>query len=138
PDTGPQPGMAADDLLALLNLLGIDRVHLVATAAGAFAALDFAVSWPERLRGMVLANSIYGIQDPELLALTERLRPQPQFNQLPPDFRELGPAYRAAHPDGVRRWLAIEEDGRPPQPSPRQIYRNRLTLALMDTISLPV
>jgi pimeloyl-ACP methyl ester carboxylesterase len=138
PETGPQPGTAADDLLALLDLLRVDRVHLVGTAAGAFATLDFALSWPDRLRSIVLANSIYGIQDPEFVALTERLRPQPQFNQLPPDFRELGPAYRAAHPEGVARWLAIEQSGRSPRPVPPQGYRNRLTLALTETITRPV
>src|SRR5262245_32383682 len=44
PESGPQPGTGADDLLALLDVLALDRIHLVGTAAGAFAALDFAVS----------------------------------------------------------------------------------------------
>lgn len=137
PESGPQPGSGADDLRALLDVLGLERVHLVGTAAGAFATLDFAVSWPERLRSLVAANSIYGIEDPEFVALTTGLRPQPQFNALPPDFRELGPAYRAANPEGVRRWLAIEHSGQPPVPLPSQRTRNRLTLALMETIALP-
>src|SRR6266487_2155991 len=37
--TGAQPGTGADDLLALVDYLGIDRLHLVGTAAGAFVAL---------------------------------------------------------------------------------------------------
>jgi pimeloyl-ACP methyl ester carboxylesterase len=137
PESGPQPGSGADDLLALLGGLGIDRIHLLGTAAGAFAALDFAVSWPERLHSLVAANSIYGIQDAEFLALITGLRPQPQFNTLPPDFRELGPSYRAANPEGVQRWLAIEHRAQPPVPLPPQGTRNRLTLALMETITLP-
>ena len=36
---GPQSATAADDLRGLLDHLGITRVHLVGTAAGAFAAL---------------------------------------------------------------------------------------------------
>ena len=137
PESGPQPGTGADDLRALLDVLGLDRIHLVGTAAGAFATLDFAVSWPERLRSLVAANSIYGMQDPEFLALSAGLRPQPQFNTLPPDFRELGPAYRALHPEGVQRWLAIEHSGQPLVPLPAQGTRNRLTFALMETITLP-
>jgi pimeloyl-ACP methyl ester carboxylesterase len=137
PDAGPQPGSAADDLLALVDLLGIDRFYLVGTAAGSFGVLDFAVSWPERLRGIVVANSIYGIQDPEFLALTAGLRPAPHFDRLPPEFRELGPSYRAACPEGVRRWIEIEHSGRPSVPVPRQATRNRLTLALMETITPP-
>jgi pimeloyl-ACP methyl ester carboxylesterase len=118
-------------------MLGLDRIHLVGTAAGAFTTLDFAVSWPEHLRSLVAANSIYGIQDPEFLALTTRLRPQPQFNTLPPDFRELGPSYRAANPDGVQRWLAIEHSGQPQVPLSPQGTRNRLTFALLETITRP-
>jgi pimeloyl-ACP methyl ester carboxylesterase len=137
PESGPQPGTGADDLGALLDMLGIDRIHLVGTAAGAFTVLDFAVSWPERLYSLVAANSIYGIQDPEFLALITGLRPQPQFNTLPPDFRELGPAYRAANPEGVQRWLTIEHSAQPPIARPAQGTRNRLTLALLETITRP-
>ena len=39
---GPQPGTGADDLLALATHLGLDRFHLVGTAAGGIVALDFA------------------------------------------------------------------------------------------------
>src|SRR5580658_2384530 len=39
-----QPGTAAGDLLGLLDQLGVDRVHIVGTAAGGFAALDFTLS----------------------------------------------------------------------------------------------
>ena len=138
PATGPQPGSGADDLLALMDVLRTDRFHLVGTAAGAFTALDFAVSWPGRLQSLVVANSIYGVQDREHLALTERLRPQPLFNQLPHDFRELGPSYRAAHPEGTQRWSALERCGRPPELLPPQVTRNRLTFALLEAITLPV
>lgn len=137
PESGPQPGSGADDLHALLDVLGIDRIHLVGTAAGAFTTLDFAVSWPERLRSWVAANSIYGIQDPEFLTLITGLRPQPQFNTLPPDFRELGPAYRAANPEGVQQWLQIEHNGQPSAPLPPQETRNRLTFELLETITHP-
>src|ERR1700693_5111686 len=57
---GPQPGTGADDLQSLMQQLGVDRFHLVGTAAGAFVALDFALSFPQRLRSLVVANSIGG------------------------------------------------------------------------------
>ena len=88
---GAQPGTGADDLLALLNHLKIDRVHLVGTADGGFVAFDFALSFPQRLRSLVVANSFGGVQDEDYLELLRRLRPTPQFNALPPDFRELEP-----------------------------------------------
>ncbi len=134
---GPQPGTGADDLLALVNHLGLDRFHLVGTAAGGIVALDFAVSFPQRLRSLVVANSIGGVQDEDYLELGRRLRP-PQFNALPPDVRELGPSYRAANPGGTARWLALERQSRPEgTPPPTQTFRNRLTFSLLESIALP-
>ena len=135
--TGVQPGTGADDLQALLNHLRIDRFHLVGTAAGAFVALDFAVSFPQRLRSLVVANSIGGVQDEDYLELGRRLRP-PQFNALPPEIRELGPAYRAANPQGTERWVALEHMSRPEGTPPlAQAMRNRLTFSLLEGIRVP-
>jgi pimeloyl-ACP methyl ester carboxylesterase len=134
---GPQPGAAADDLLALMDHLGIARFHLVGTAAGAFASLDFALSFPQRLRSLVVANSIGGVQDADFLELGRRIRP-PQFDALPPDVRELGPSYRAANPEGTRRWVELEHVSRPAgPPAPAQQMRNRITFALLETITVP-
>jgi len=134
---GPQPGIGADDLLALVNHLGLDRIHLVGTAAGGIVALDFAVSFPQRLRSLVVANSIGGVQDEDYLELGRRLRPAP-LNALPPDVRELGPSYRAANAAGTARWLELERQSRPEgtQP-PTQTFRNRLTFSLLETIAVP-
>src|SRR4030095_4728013 len=61
---GAKPGAAADDLQALMNYLHIDRFHLVATAAGGSVSLDYAVSFPQHLRSMVIANgALGGLQD---------------------------------------------------------------------------
>ena len=92
--------------------LGIDRFHLVGTAAGGFGAVDYALSFPQRLRSLVIANSIGGVQDEDYLELGRRIRP-PEFLALPPDFRELGRRNRAGNPDGTRRWLELERASRP-------------------------
>ena len=135
---GPQPGTAAGDLLGLMDHLGIDRFHLVGTAAGGFVALDFALSYPQRLRSLVVAASIGGIQDPEYLELGRILRPSPQFDALPPELREVGPSYRAANPEGTRRWVELERISRPEGPrAPAQPLQNRITFALLETIKTP-
>ena len=132
-----QPGTAADDLLGLLDQLGLDRVHLVGTAAGASVALDFALSYPGRVRSLVIANAIGGVQDADYLELGRRIRP-PQFDAMPPEFRELGPSYRAANAAGAQRWVELEMMSRPPgPPAPTQSLRNRITLALLETIQAP-
>src|SRR5207248_2505477 len=57
---------------------------------------------------------------------------------LPPDFRELGPSYRAANPEGTRRWLEIEHASHPSgQPAIAQTFKNRITFALLETIAIP-
>jgi pimeloyl-ACP methyl ester carboxylesterase len=133
-----QPGTGADDLLALVNHLGIDRFHLVGTAAGGGIALDFAVSFPQRLRSLVVANAVGGVQDKDYLELGQRIRPASQFDALPPDFRELGPSYRAANPSGTQHWLELERTSRPQgSPPPAQTTRNRITFALLEEIKVP-
>ncbi len=136
-EPGAQPGTAAGDLAALLDQLGITQIHLVGTAGGGFVALDFAVSFPQRLRSLVAANTIGGVEDPDFVALGRRLRP-PEFNALPPEIRELGPAYRAAQPEGAQRWVDLEKISRPPgPPDPAQPLRNHLTFSLLETIRTP-
>ena len=136
-DSGPQPGFAGDDLHALLDALGLERVHLVGTAAGAIPALDYALSHPERVRSLVAANTIGGVQDAEYLDLQRRLRPQ-QIQDLPVELRELGPSYRGRDPEGAARWLEIELASRPYGPIPTQPLREPITYQRLATMRTPV
>jgi pimeloyl-ACP methyl ester carboxylesterase len=134
---GTEPGTVADDLQALVDHLGLDRFHLVGTAAGGGASLDYALSFAPRLRSLVLANSIGNVQDEDYLELGRRLRP-PAFNSLPAEIRELGPTYRAANPEGTRRWMELERLSRPDgAPAPAQPTRNRVTFARLETLEVP-
>jgi len=136
-DPGAQPGTAADDLVALLDRLGLTRVHLIGTAAGGFVALDFALSYPQRLRSLVFANSIGGVEDKDFVELGRRIRP-PQFDALPPEVRELGPSYRAGNAEGTQRWMDLEKISRPAGPrAPAQPLKNHITYATLETIKAP-
>ena len=137
-DEGAAPGTAADDLQGLLAFLRVDRFHLVGTAAGGFVAFDYALSFPERLRSLIVANSIGGVQDEEYLALGRRLRPSPQFDALPVDVREVGPSYRAADAAGTARWAELSRQSRLARslPSP-QTFKNRITFARLETVHVP-
>ncbi len=106
------------------------------TAAGAIVALDYALSFPQRLRSLVLANTHGGVQGDDYRALQERLRPAPHFDALPAHVRELGPAYRAANPEGELRWLALSHQARSAQPL-TQPPRNRITFAALEALALP-
>ena len=133
------PGTAADDLQALLGLLKVDRFHLVGTAAGGFVAFDYALSFPQRLRSLTVANSIGGVQDEDYAALGRRLRPSPQFDALPVEVREVGPAYRAGDGAGTARWVELSKRSRMARALPSaQTFRNRVTLAQLESIRVPI
>jgi pimeloyl-ACP methyl ester carboxylesterase len=124
-------GAAADELELIAQQLELERFHLVGTAAGGIAATDYALSFPWRLLSLVIANSIVGVQDEDYVALMKRLRPSPQFDALPVEVRELGPAYRAANPEGEKRWKALAGHMETPK------TRNRITFAALETIEAP-
>jgi pimeloyl-ACP methyl ester carboxylesterase len=129
------PGTAADDLHALIKFLNIDRFHLVGTAGGGFLAFDYALSFPEQIRSLVVANSIGGMQDEDYLELGRRLRP-PQFDAMPPDLRELGPSYRASDAAGTKRWIELEHMSRQPGAT-AQPYRNQMRFSMLESIKMP-
>jgi pimeloyl-ACP methyl ester carboxylesterase len=137
-EPGAASGTAADDLIALMDYLHVDRFHLVGTAAGGFVTFDTALSYPARLRSIVVANSIGGVQDDSFVELGRRLRP-PEFTALPPELREVSPSYRAGNPEGTRRWVELEKVSRPPGPiAAAQPLKNRITFAGLERITVPV
>jgi 2-succinyl-6-hydroxy-2,4-cyclohexadiene-1-carboxylate synthase len=60
------PAAAVRDLRALLAHLGIERMHLVGQSMGGWTALGFALAAPERVRSLVLADTLGGISTPEV------------------------------------------------------------------------
>ena len=135
-DPEQQPGFAGDDLHALIESLSLGRVHLVGTAAGGIPSLDYALSHPERVRTVVVANTIGGVQDAEYLEVQNRLRPQ-EIRDLPVELRELGPSYRGTDPEGAKRWLEIDEASRPDPSLPAQPLREPITYVRLQTMQVP-
>lgn len=135
---GAQPGTAADDLQGLMDYLKIGSFHLIATAAGGSVALDYAVSFPERLRSLVIADAAGGaVQDEQFQEMTRRIRPA-GFDAMPVEFRELGPSYRASNPDGTRRWMELERMSRQSPPAPAQAPKNRITFSQLEKLRVPI
>lgn len=97
----------SDQIDALVTKLGLQRFHLLGTAAGGGTAFQYVLAFEAKVRSLVIANSHGNVTDKDYVEMGKRTRPAPQFDQLPLDFRELGPSYRAADPDGVARWLAL-------------------------------
>ena len=55
---------------------------------------------------MVLANGVGGVRDADYVNMLLRVRTR-GFDDMPVEFRELSPSYRAIDPDGVREWLEL-------------------------------
>lgn len=53
---------ARDDILAVLDGLGIDRAHVVGISMGGFAVLHFGFTYPDRARSLVIAGCGYGAE----------------------------------------------------------------------------
>jgi 3-oxoadipate enol-lactonase len=66
-------GGHVDELVALLDELGIDSAHLVGASFGAFAAIDLAARHPERARSLFLITAMDRIT-PEFRADADRMR----------------------------------------------------------------
>ena len=130
------PETASDDLHALLESLSLAPVHLVATAAGGLIALDYVLAHPERVRSLVAANTIGGVQDDSYLEVQRRARPQ-EIQNLPVELRELGPSYRATNPEGVKRWLEIDHAARPDGTRPFPPVGEPITYARLQGMRVP-
>ena len=55
------PRNAANDLAALLQHLNADDAHVIGQSLGGWASLGFVLRYPERVRSLVLADTIAGI-----------------------------------------------------------------------------
>ncbi|MFW9817918.1 MAG: alpha/beta fold hydrolase [Candidatus Thorarchaeota archaeon] len=61
---GPyQIPMFASDLAGLLHALGLDAIHLVGISLGGCVAFQFAISYPELVKTLVIVNSTPGFGD---------------------------------------------------------------------------
>jgi pimeloyl-ACP methyl ester carboxylesterase len=135
PGDPENPGFAADDLDNLIEFLQLGQVDLVAAAHGGFFALDFALAYPGKVRSLTIVSSLMGITDADYAAVNARLRPA-FFADLPHEFRELSPSYRAGNPAGLAAWLELQRQAMPGSrifPKAKQ----PLTWARLETIRQP-
>lgn len=133
--TGTQPGSIAEDLDALANYLKLERFHLLGVAGGGFAALDYAAWRPQKLMSMVIGASTGNVKEKEIADFIARIE-IPDLRKLPAVYREVGPSYRGANPDGTRHWIEIEEHARQVD-APSQPLRTPNTFAKIETILTP-
>jgi 3-oxoadipate enol-lactonase len=71
------PEHLLDDLRELLDSLTVERCAFVGQSLGGRTALQFAVSEPSRVDRLVLAGTVAGIRDANVLRALEQLGPAP-------------------------------------------------------------
>jgi pimeloyl-ACP methyl ester carboxylesterase len=128
-----KPGIASEDLHELADFLKLGRFHLVGSAQGGSVASDYAFSHPERLLSLTISSNQFGVTDGEITAAAMRIRLR---DHIPIEVMEVGPSYRARNAEGVRQWIELERKSGLVD-SFRQPYRNRVTEAMLSTLTVP-
>ena len=130
-----RPGIGSEDLRNSVDFLGIGKFHLVASAAGGSIAADYAFSHPDKLSSLAISSNQFGVTDGEIFAAATRIRPR-IWDEIPVEFRELGPSYRGANPDGFQLWVELERKSQVGDGS-RQRLANRITEASLGDLEVP-
>ena len=130
-----KPGIGSVDLHDLVELLGVQKFHLVASAAGGSIASDYAFTHPERLYSLTMSSNSFGVRDGEIARAAAFIRPK-GWDDMPAEFRELGPSYRAANPEGVKQWMELEHKALIGT-IVRQALKNEITQARLRTLKVP-
>ena len=107
----------------------------IAVTGGGFAAYDYVLWHPERLRSLVIAASGGAITDEEMRKLREKTT-LPGFSSWPAEFREVSMGYMATNPEGLKQWLEIHHNSRQ-QGAPAQPQRTTITYKKLETIRVP-
>jgi pimeloyl-ACP methyl ester carboxylesterase len=109
-DLAPEdnPGTASEDLQNLIEFLGLEKFHIVSSAAGGSVAADYSLSHPERLLSLTVSSNNLAAANGYIAAAAAKIRIK-EWDDLPRWFRELGPSYRGANPTGVAKWIELNE-----------------------------
>jgi pimeloyl-ACP methyl ester carboxylesterase len=129
------PGIGSVDLHNLIEFLGVRKFHLVASAAGGSIASDYAFTHPDRLYSLTISSNQFGVRDGEIAKAAAFIRPK-GWDDMPAEFRELGPSYRAANPQGVKQWMELEHKALIAT-IVRQSLKNDITQARLRELKMP-
>jgi pimeloyl-ACP methyl ester carboxylesterase len=128
------PGTGAEDLQHLIEFLGVEKFHVVSSAAGGSVAADYALSYPERLLSLTVSSNNLAAARGYIAEAAERMKSK-QWDELPRSFRELGPSYRAINPEGVAKWTELNEKSETGRGA-RQKLLNIVTPQKLETLKV--
>ena len=85
-----------EDILAIMDILKIDRAVLVCQSMSGIIGMKLGLSHPERIAGIVLCSTLGGISTPEM---RERLRENEAKNKISLPDRAFAPGYSVREPE---------------------------------------
>ncbi len=119
-DVPPGPYSMADfaeDLVGLLDALGIESAHLAGISMGGMIAQEFVLTWPQRVRSLFLADTTSEYHQEARRQLAERARIAEERGMRPlvePTLdRWFTRDFRLAEPGEVERIRAMLEAANP-------------------------
>lgn len=95
----------ADDAVALLDHLDVDRAVIVGMSQGGFLGLRAALGHPDRVQGLVLVDSQAGTETPENVAAYQGMIDDWMVNG-PKNVGEIVSGLIIGEPEEERRWRA--------------------------------
>jgi pimeloyl-ACP methyl ester carboxylesterase len=129
------PGTGSGDLHNMMEFLGVEKFHLVGSAAGGSVAADYAFSHPERLLSLTVSSNNLAARNGYISETAAMIRPE-VTETLPRWYWELGPSYRAANPQGVEKWKELNHKSETGKGA-RQKLVNTVTPAKLETLAVP-
>jgi 3-oxoadipate enol-lactonase len=112
------PQTATEDLLAVLDHLGIERAHIVGQSMGGWAAMGLAVAHGDRVRSLVLADTLAGIPVDGWWKTAASVQREGPFNHP-----ALSSQFCLANPDRAHLYLQIGALRRDPHADPMAVLR---------------
>jgi pimeloyl-ACP methyl ester carboxylesterase len=103
----------AEDLAAIVDQLGVDRLTLAGFSMGGMAAADFALRHADRLDGLALigtsaaAEELFRVAEIRTLARIIELTGPPRFLAHEASRSTFSPEFRKANPGEVKRWESV-------------------------------
>ena len=111
---GPGAEAFVDDLTGLLDHLEVASAHLVAQSMGGRTALGFAVAHPDRTRSLVMADTVGGMAEPEVVELHRKWRDSHASTEAI-GSRAVSTGFRKRSPELANLYLQISRTN-PPRP----------------------
>ena len=114
---GPGSGAFVEDLKGLLDHLEIESAHLVAQSMGGRTMLGFALAFPQRTRNLVMADTVGGMEAPEVLE-QQRLWRDSHTATGEIGFRAVSPLFVQRNPNMANLYLQLSRTNPPRQDPP--------------------